>query len=100
MYMLVSNSSYEQEGRQYMTIKIIQEYEVEDLGQVLWEGGLETFNTLKEHNRLEKLDKLLTGYCSEEVPYQLDLNDYMWFNRGLIYEYCGLSYEGEEVEVD
>ena len=78
-----------------MSICFINEVEIYELGSHLWQGGLDTYNTLKEHGKLNELDELFNEIFTDELPTINELNDYLWFDRDYIFETCGLTAEGE-----
>lgn len=72
---------------------ITEFYELEDM---CWSGALDTLHDIANANKeKEFMDFLEMIYDNGEVT-DTELNDFIWFERDMIYEHCGLDENGEE----
>lgn len=67
-----------------------------ELYDMSWSGGRDTLDDILEHNREEELMNLLEEVFFDEIPSDTEVNDFLWFERSMIYEHCGLDENGEE----
>lgn len=61
-----------------------------------WSGGRATLDDIFEHDKEEELMNLLEEVFFDEIPSDTEVNDFLWFERSMIYERCGLDENGEE----
>ena len=59
-------------------------------------GGKDTLDDIFEHDKEEELMNLLEEVFFDEIPSDTDVNDFLWFERDMIYEHCGLDENGDE----
>ena len=72
---------------------ITEFYELEDM---CWSGALDTLHDIANANKeTEFMDFLEMIYDNGEIT-DTELNDFIWFERDMIYEHCGLDENGEE----
>lgn len=67
-----------------------------ELYDMSWSGGRDTLDIIFEHGKGEGLMNLLEEVFCDEVPSDTEVNDFLWFERDMIYEHCGLDENGEE----
>ena len=85
-----------------IVVKTIKEYDNNDfysLKENSWGGALQTLEDIEnvgmEKLFMEHLEE--TFYENEEIE-DTTLNDYIWFERGYIYECLGLDEDGYLIE--
>lgn len=67
-----------------------------ELYNMSWSGGTDTLDDIFEHDKEEELMNLLEEVFCDEIPSDTEVNDFLWFERDMIYEHCGLDENGEE----
>ena len=67
-----------------------------ELYDMSWSGGRDTLDDILEHDRERELMNLLEEVFFDEIPSDTEVNDFLWFERSMIYEHCGLDENGEE----
>ena len=77
-------------------MEIRMEVGINELYDMSWSGGKDTLDTIFEHDKEEELMNLLEEVFFDETPSDTEVNDFLWFERSLIYENCGLDENGEE----
>ena len=77
-------------------MEIRMEIGINELYDMSWSGGRDTLDDIFEHDREEELMNLLEEVFCDEVPSDTEVNDFLWFERDMIYEHCGLDENGEE----
>ena len=77
-----------------MEIKI--DMGINEIYDMSWSGGRDTLDDIFEHDREEELMNLLEEIFCDEIPSDTEVNDFLWFERDMIYEHCGLDENGEE----
>ncbi len=55
-----------------------------------WQGGLETLKRLRELQAVEKVETLVLELYPDGLT-DVELNDFLWFEDGLIAETVGMS---------
>jgi hypothetical protein len=62
-----------------------------------WEGGKDTFNTIKEHGKLKDLEYLIDEFFTGTTPTETEINDLLWFDDEMIFKHLGINeYENED----
>ena len=77
-------------------MEIRMEIGINELYDMSWSGGRDTLDNIFEHDKEEELMNLLEEVFCDEVPSDTEVNDFLWFERDMIYEHCGLDENGEE----
>lgn len=77
-------------------MEIRMEIGINELYDMAWSGGKDTLDDIFEHDKEEELMNLLEEVFFDEIPTDTDVNDFLWFERSMIYEHCGLDENGEE----
>lgn len=77
-----------------MEIKI--DMGINEIYDMSWSGGRDTLDDIFEHDKEEELMNLLEEVFFDEIPSDTEVNDFLWFERDMIYEHCGLDENGEE----
>ena len=72
-------------------------YEIMDM---CWSGAIDTLKDIERNNRENEFMDLLEGMFTEHTPTDTEVNDWIWFDRDMIYEYCGLDENGNEPKDD
>lgn len=83
---------------------IKQDMDFNDLMNNCWSGAIDTLKTIEEHDKENELmlhlEEIFESYF-DNVPTMTEVNDYLWFENGAIFEALGISEtEEEEEEVD
>lgn len=66
-----------------------------------WSGAKDTLEDIKNAGVEDAfMDCLITAFDMDEVVDMGELNDFIWFERDYIYEYCGLNEDGELIDED
>ena len=79
-----------------MTITVKNEMDFNDLMNNCWSGAIDTLQRIEENGKEEELMMLLEEITSN--PSMTDINDILWFNNKMIYEFLGIAEEEEEEE--
>jgi hypothetical protein len=77
-------------------MEIRMEIGFNELYDMSWSGGKDTLDNIYEHDKEEELMNLLEEVFFDEIPSDTEVNDFLWFERSMIYEHCGLDENGEE----
>lgn len=77
-------------------MEIRMEIGINELYDMSWSGGKDTLDDIFEHDKEEELMNLLEEVFFDEIPSDTEVNDFLWFERDMIYEHCGLDENGEE----
>ena len=77
-------------------MEIRMEIGINELYDMSWSGGRDTLDNIFEHDKEEELMNLLEEVFCDEAPSDTEVNDFLWFERDMIYEHCGLDENGEE----
>lgn len=77
-----------------MEIKI--DMGINEIYDMSWSGGRDTLDDIFEHDKEEELMNLLEEVFFDNIPSDTEVNDFLWFERDMIYEHCGLDENGEE----
>lgn len=79
---------------------IQQEVTVYDLQDLLWSGGLDTWNRILEEDKEDEAMLLIEetfGFTALDTTIT-NINDFLWFDRDFIYKSLGITDEDEEEE--
>ena len=74
-------------------MKIIKEYDFDDLYRNSWNSAIDTLNTISENNMEDELMEHLESIFSDKIPTEIEVNDYLWFESDYIYECLGIDAE-------
>ena len=77
-------------------MEIRMEIGINELYDMSWSGGRSTLDDIFEHDKEEELMNLLEEVFCDEIPSDTEVNDFLWFERDMIYERCGLDENGED----
>lgn len=77
-------------------MEIRMEIGINELYDMSWNGGRDTLDNIFEHDKEEELMNLLEEVFCDTIPNDTEVNDFLWFERDMIYEHCGLDENGEE----
>lgn len=72
-------------------------YEIMDM---CWSGAIDTLKDIERNNRENEFMNLLEEMFIEHTPTDTEVNDWIWFDRDMIYECCGLDENGNEPKDD
>ena len=67
-----------------------------ELADMVWSGAVDTITDIQNANKENGLMNLLEEVYCDEIPTDTEVNDFLWFERDMIYEHCGLDENGEE----
>ena len=77
-------------------MEVITEYgNYWDLKDHSWSGALDTLADIEKADKEDELMQHLEEVFMDETPTDTEVNDYLWFERGSIYEAVGLNENGE-----
>ena len=74
-------------------MKIVKEYEFEDLYENSWSGAINTLNIIRENDMENELMVHLEDMFFDKIPTETEVNDYLWFESDYIYECLGIDVE-------
>ena len=85
-----------------MNYVIIENKDLADFGA--WSGGRDTLNTLIERGDCDAVESMIEGVFSDHTPEDVEINDFLWFERDYIAEGLGYAdwdaYERNEQDED
>ena len=61
-----------------------------------WSGGLDTLNTIKEHDKIEDLSFLLEDIFHSKTPTETEINDFLWFDDGFIFDQLNIREQAQQ----
>lgn len=67
-----------------------------DLMNKAWSGGADTLETVSQFDKESELMDLLESVFYGDVPDLMEVNDYLWFERGYIFEMLGINEDEDE----
>lgn len=78
-------------------MKVIKEIDsFNDLMENSWSGAIDTLQDIANANLEEEfMENLENIYFLGETPTETELNDFIWFERDIIYSDLGLNSNGE-----
>jgi len=61
-----------------------------------WSGAKDTVDDVRRAGKMDELEAVIEAAfeCDEEPPTETQINDFVWFERGLIYGQLGLDENG------
>lgn len=74
-------------------MKIVREYNFNDLYENSWSGAIDTLDTIIKNDMENELMEHLENIFSDQTPTATEVNDYLWFESDYIYEYLGINVE-------
>ena len=74
-------------------MKIIREYDFDDLYENSWSGAIDTLDTIIKNNMENELMEHLEEIFDNQIPTETEVNDYLWFESDYIYECLGIDLE-------
>ena len=66
-----------------------------ELADMVWSGAVDTIADIQNANKENELMNLLEEIYCDKIPTDTEVNDFLWFERSLIYENVGLTEDGE-----
>lgn len=76
-------------------MKVYQDYQGWDLTDMLWQGGEQNYQTIKEQGKIEEFEYLIEE-CYPDGIELTTLNDILWFDFDWVCEQLGIEEnEGE-----
>ena len=63
-----------------------------------WSGAVDTWNALKEHDKIETLEAVLEEIYIDGMS-EIELNDMLWFKPETVCDWVGLNYDEETGEI-
>lgn len=54
-----------------------------------WSGGLTTLNTVRERDGVDTLTVICEDIFSGNIPTEVQINDWLWFDSDFIYQALG-----------
>ena len=79
-----------------MSIEFIDDCDILDLGERLWQGGLETYEDIRRADKEDELEQFINEVFYDQTPTLMQINDLLWHDSEAVYEACGLDEDGEE----
>ena len=74
-------------------MKIIREYDFNDLYKNSWSGAINTLDTIIKNDMENELMEHLDNIFNDQAPTETEVNDYLWFESDYIYECLGIDVE-------
>ena len=74
-------------------MKIIREYNFNDLYENSWNGAIDTLDTIIKNDMENELMEHLEEIFDNQIPTETEVNDYLWFESDYIYECLGIDVE-------
>ena len=74
-------------------MKIIREYDFNDLYENSWSGAINTLDTIIKNDMENELMEHLEEIFDNQIPTETEVNDYLWFESDYIYECLGIDVE-------
>ena len=74
-------------------MKIIREYDFNDLYRNSWSGAIDTLDTIIKNDMENELMEHLEEIFDNQIPTETEVNDYLWFESDYIYECLGIDLE-------
>ena len=74
-------------------MKIIREYDFNDLYENSWNGAINTLDTIIKNDMENELMEHLEEIFDNLIPTETEVNDYLWFESDYIYECLGIDVE-------
>ena len=68
------------------------------LADMVWSGAVDTIADIQNTNKEDEFMNFLEAVFCDEIPTDTAVNDFIWFERGYIYENLGLTENGELIE--
>ena len=65
------------------------------LADMVWSGAVDTIADIQNANKEDEFMNFLEAVFCDEVPTDTEVNDFIWHDRGYIYENIGLTENGE-----
>ena len=66
-----------------------------ELEKMCWSGAVDTIADIQNANKEDEFMSFLEAVFCDEVPTDTEVNDFIWHDRGYIYENIGLTENGE-----
>ena len=66
-----------------------------ELADMVWSGAVDTIKDIQNANKEDEFMNFLEAVFCDEVPRDVEVNDFIWFERDYIYENIGLTENGE-----
>ena len=75
-------------------MKYTKEFSIDDFQ--FWSGAKDTVEDVRRANKMDELEAVVEAAfeCDEEPPTETQINDFVWFERDLIYGQLGLDENG------
>ena len=74
-------------------MKIVREYNFNDLYENSWSGAIDTLDTIIKNDMENELMEHLEEIFDINIPTATEVNDYLWFESDYIYECLGIDVE-------
>ena len=74
-------------------MKIVREYNFNDLYENSWSGAIDTLDTIIKNDMENELMEHLEEIFDINIPTATEVNDYLWFESDYIYECLGINVE-------
>ena len=74
-------------------MKIVREYNFNDLYENSWSGAIDTLDTIIDNDMENELMEHLEKIFDNQIPTETEVNDYLWFESDYIYECLGIDVE-------
>lgn len=69
-----------------------------ELADMVWSGAVDTIADIQNANKEDEFMNFLEAVFCDEVPTDIEVNDFIRFERDYIYENIGLTENGELIE--
>ena len=73
------------------TITVKEEVTAYELGERLWQGGLEIWKQIEEANKEEEAIQYMSEVFCDRVPDIMEINDLLWMDWETLFEAIGMA---------
>ena len=73
------------------TITVKEEVTAYELGERLWQGGLETWKEIEEADKEGEAMQYISEVFCDRVPDIMEINDLLWMDRDNLFEAIGMA---------
>lgn len=71
-----------------------------ELKEKLWSGALDTLEDIENADKEDEVIDMLESVFFDKTPSITEINDFLWHEREVVYDYLGLDENGELPQED
>ncbi len=68
-----------------------KEIDFEDLKGMCWSGAIDTLEKIEKEEKEEELMELLESSFEDNIPTEIELNDFLWSEDDFIFEHLSID---------